>query len=327
MKSITLLGAALVCLPLTSNADSEPASALALAIKGVAQGFEEGGAGGAEDYVRNELTYFGLGLANTELDQIEESILSATRFKYLELTLGSDLLGLKSGTGVFSEAMSVYGLYESDNLFLFNQASLVNFDGRNTVNIGFGARHINDDDTIILGLNAFYDHELKSDHRRASVGFEFITSPVEFRVNEYWALSDEILYNGVGETALNGRDVKLTANLPYFYSSNLYYTYSNWDDGLAYETKTTEYGLSAEILPNLSIRMARQKNGANNTGVVASVSYSIPLGDRRQSRRVMQDGSWSMMLRPIREELYQPVQRENRIMTKSVSLGIVVRGY
>ena len=42
----------------------------------------------------------------------------------------------------------------------FNQTSLSNFDGRNTVNIGIGARYIFNADTTILGANTFFDYEL-----------------------------------------------------------------------------------------------------------------------------------------------------------------------
>ena len=37
------------------------------------------------------------------------------------------------------------------------------------------------------------------------------------------------------EAALDGYDAKLTANLPYFYSSNLYGKVSNWKDAASYE--------------------------------------------------------------------------------------------
>jgi hypothetical protein len=41
----------------------------------------------------------------------------------------------------------------------------------------------------------------------------------------------------------------------------------------------------------------------------------------------MQDGVWSTKLKPIREKLYQPVQRENRIMKKAIKMGVTVSGY
>ncbi len=56
--------------------------------------------------------------------------------------------------------MAVYRLHETDNFFIFNQASFINFDDRNTINLGLGGRHINDNETVIMGLNAFFDYEV-----------------------------------------------------------------------------------------------------------------------------------------------------------------------
>ena len=53
--------------------------------------------------------------------------------------------------------------------------------------------------------------------------------------------------------------MKLTANLPYLYSSNVYYSSGKWKDGLGYETKTKEFGVTAEVLPNLFVNVAQQK--------------------------------------------------------------------
>ena len=120
------------------------------------------------------------------------------------------------------EAMSVYRLYENENIFLFNQTSAVNFDNRTTLNVGLGVRHINDAETLIVGGNSFYDYELDSEHKRLGFGIEFITSVVELRANQYKAQTGQINHDGIDETALDGNDLKLVANMPYFYSSNLF---------------------------------------------------------------------------------------------------------
>jgi hypothetical protein len=119
------------------------------------------------------------------LNLLEDELVSGTGFTHLELSLGSDVFGLDSGTKTKSELMAVYGLYEDDNLFLFNQTSVVNFDSRSTFNIGLGARHITDDESLIVGANAFYDYESKSGHKRSSLGFELLTAMLEFRANTH----------------------------------------------------------------------------------------------------------------------------------------------
>ena len=293
-------------------------------VKNIAEGAERGA---AAETAKLELHSFSLGLANSKLNLLEDEILSETGFTHLEFSLGSDIFGLDSGTKTKSEVMAVYGLHETNNLFLFNQTSIVNFDSRRTFNIGLGARHITDDETLILGANAFYDYESKSGHKRSSLGFELLTAMLEFRANTYNAISGTIAYNGINETALDGRDMKLTANLPYLYSSNVYYSSGKWKDGLGYETKTKEFGIAAEVLPNLFVTVAQQKKDSTKATTVASISYSIPLGNAAKTKRVMQDGNWDSRMKPIREKLYKPVQRENRIMKKAIKLGVTVSGY
>ena len=293
-------------------------------VKNIAEGAEQGA---ATETAKQEFHNFSLGLANSKLNLLEDKILSETGFTHLELSLGSDVFGLDSGTKTKSEVMAVYGLHETSNLFLFNQTSIVNFDSRRTFNIGLGARHITDDETLILGANAFYDYESKSGHKRSSLGFELLTAMLEFRANTYNAISGTIAYNGINETALDGRDMKLTANLPYLYSSNVYYSSGKWKDGLGYETKTKEFGITAEVLPNLFVNVAQQKKDSTKAKTVASISYSIPIGNAAKTKRVMQDGNWDSRMKPIREKLYKPVQRENRIMKKAIKLGVTVSGY
>jgi hypothetical protein len=220
-----------------------------------------------------------------------------------------------------TEAMTVYRLKETGNWFLFNQTSAVSFNNRTTINTGFGARNINDSKTIVTGYNLFYDYELDAKHDRVGAGFELLSSIFELRANAYQAMSKALTYNGNTETALDGYDVKLTANLPYFYSSNLYGKLSNSKDDSTYEIEYYEAGVNAEILPNLTLSVAAQhKENSANTEAVASLNYSIPLGGANKAGKAMQDGDWSAKFEPIKEKLHRPVERENRIMKKVTSV-------
>ena len=319
-----ILATVVTVTPIAVNAEQDVLKyQIPTVVKNIAEGAEQGA---ATETAKQEFHNFSLGLANSKLNLLEDEILSETGFTHLELSLGSDVFGLDSGTKTKSEVMAVYGLHETSNLFLFNQTSIVNFDSRRTFNIGLGARHITDDETLIVGANAFYDYESKSGHKRSSLGFELLTAMLEFRANTYNAISGTIAYNGINETALDGRDMKLTANLPYLYSSNVYYSSGKWKDGLGYETKTKEFGVTAEVLPNLFVNVAQQKKDSTKAKTVASISYSIPIGNAAKTKRVMQDGNWDSRMKPIREKLYKPVQRENRIMKKAIKLGVTVSG-
>jgi len=325
LSTCNILATIVTVTPIAVNAEQDVLKyQIPTIVKNIAEGAERGA---AAETAKQELHSFSLGLANSKLNLLEDEILSETGFTHLEFSLGSDIFGLDSGTKTKSEVMAVYGLHETNNLFLFNQTSIVNFDSRRTFNIGLGARHITDDETLILGANAFYDYESKSGHKRSSLGFELLTAMLEFRANTYNAISGTIAYNGINETALDGRDMKLTANLPYLYSSNVYYSSGKWKDGLGYETKTKEFGITAEVLPNLFVNVAQQKKDSTKAKTVASISYSIPIGNAAKTKRVMQDGNWDSRMKPIREKLYKPVQRENRIMKKAIKLGVTVSGY
>jgi len=95
-----------------------------------------------EDYAAS----FAANALETQFGFVEKAAVDNYGFKFLDLSY--DTAGKAS-------LMSVYGLYETQNIFVFNQASLINDNDRNTVNLGFGVRQINDADTIILGANAF----------------------------------------------------------------------------------------------------------------------------------------------------------------------------
>ena len=268
---------------------------------------------------RDAVADFALRTANQEINEFSASMLN-DRLKYLSLSLGYN-----EGTAQL-EGMSVYGLNETQDWFIFNQTSLVNYDDRTALNFGLGARHINDSDTVILGVNAFHDYEFGSKHRRAGLGAEALTSIFQLRANYYKALTDERPYEGINEQALDGHDVKLTYELPYFYASDIYFLASHWYDGDGFRTSTDEFGVSAEVAPNLHLKLASSRTDGDETDVSASITYRIVLG-ARPDPRVKRDGIWRFALEPVRDMLYQPVERENRIIKTSRTFGVTVTGY
>ena len=326
MNRISLTTSLVALMPLSLNAEIGLSNAqLAGSAAVVAQDIEDGTARKA---VVGELSGFVLGEINSGLNFIEERALATTNFTHLELSLGTDSFGLDAGSSKISaEIMSVYRLYEDETTFLFNQSSLNRFNNRTTLNTGLGARYITPDEKMIFGANAFYDYEIEAKHKRTGLGVEFITSMFEVRANRYNAVSGAMSGGKYDtEAALDGRDFKLTANLPYFYSSNVYFTDGQWKDGAGYVTNTEEFGLKAELLPNAYFTVASQQQDLGKRQQVASFSYTIPLGKAAGEKKKMQDGSWSANLKPIREKLYEPVQRENKIMKKSVKLGVIAAG-
>jgi adhesin/invasin len=110
--------------------------------------------------------------------------------------------------------LKAYG--DNPNSFLFNQINLNRYDDRTTLNLGLGYRRLNDDETWMTGVNAFYDHEFPDDHKRNGVGFEVVSSVLESRVNIYNGTTGyKKDKSGTDSKALDGRDMGFKVALPY----------------------------------------------------------------------------------------------------------------
>lgn len=315
-KSLTLTVSSVGFSLITFVATAQPGT---LTSDLVSQILEENSNFKLQSFVESELQAYSLDQANSFLRQQSQKLLS-DNWKHLEFVIGVD------AGDISINATSVYGLNETKNWFIFNQTSLGTYDSRTTLNLGLGARHINDAETVISGLNAFYDYEVETGHQRMSVGGEFLTSMGQIRANQYKAISGDITYDGGTESALDGTDVKLTYELPYFYGSNVYYKYTHWYDS-DFNDYQNEFGLTAEIVPDLTFKIAGNDSSFNGSSTVASVSYSIPLGNVSRPAKIKRDGKFSTGLKPIRDLLYIPVERENRIVKKTVKLGVTYSGF
>jgi len=99
---------------------------------------------------------------------------------------------------------------------IFTQLSAFYVDSRTTLNAGLGYRRLEFDNTLMLGVNAFYDHEFPYDHGRFSIGLEARTTVGEVNANIYkantkWRRGED----GNQERALDGWDVEAGLPLPY----------------------------------------------------------------------------------------------------------------
>ena len=132
----------------------------------------------------------------------------------------------------------------------FFQGSLfLSDDSRETINLGLATRSLVSDDTMLIGTNIFYDHELDHNHQRASAGLELITSVGSITYNEYWAISDKKTgVDGFKESALDGRDFKVGIPLPYLPTTSLNIRSFQWDgvDG-ATDLEGEDFSLRASI--------------------------------------------------------------------------------
>jgi len=113
------------------------------------------------------------------------------------------------------------------DIVIFNQTRISSQSERPKYNIGFGLRKIFWE-SLLLGVNGFYDYQDLHKHSRGGVGFEAFTDRgLEARLNTYIAISGrhlvgEDFLNKYYEKVANGFDWELGMPLPYIPSVKVY---------------------------------------------------------------------------------------------------------
>ena len=60
---------------------------------------------------------------------------------------------------------------------------------------------------------------------------------------------------------------------------------------------------------------------------MVSLNYSIALGQKSKASEEKENKHNRWSFKSVRNELYKPIERENKIVKKKIKLGITVSGY
>ncbi|MEY0429894.1 invasin domain 3-containing protein [Providencia rettgeri] len=106
--------------------------------------------------------------------------------------------------------------YDSTDLLLFTQHNLHRTDGRLQTNNGIGVRNFTPE--RMMGVNAFFDHDLSRYHSRLSLGAEYAQDFLKLSANSYmrtsaWRSASE-LNNDYNARPANGWDLQAEGWLP-----------------------------------------------------------------------------------------------------------------
>lgn len=138
-------------------------------------------------------------------------------------------------------------------------------DRRDTLNAGLAARRLLDEDRILIGVNAFLDHNLDYDHNRASIGADVQTALLGASINRYLPLTEWRNVDALTEErAVAGWDLELRGQLETLPSWTGYVKGYQWD---GYDNASDTYGLDTR-LEWAPIRAVRASVGVTkeNTG-------------------------------------------------------------
>ena len=127
------------------------------------------------------------------------------------------------------------------------------------VSQGIGFRMLDPQRNKVLGANIFLDYQPAKQHTRGSIGVELLSNSTKIFANRYIPLSDsKTVSDRISQRPADGWDASLHVAVPYL--PNLYLTYAleAWNFGATEKSKIRSVGLKGEILPHLSLEVARR---------------------------------------------------------------------
>ena len=219
-------------------------------------------------------------------------------------------------------------LIDTDNGLTFFQGSFFTHDGdRETLNLGFGRRIFSNDDSVMFGLNAFYDHELGYDHQRTSLGAEIRSSILELNSNHYFALSNSRTgKDNVKEEVADGYDIEIGAHIPYVPTAKFFTKYFEYDvpGGLDYEG--LEYSSKIGV-PNSGIDFEIGFKDYANNGSEDEWFFNLTFSLNRinADRNFIINEAFERV--SMKDKKYEKVRRENLILKTKESFSIKTAGF
>ena len=219
------------------------------------------------------------------------------------------------------EILGVRDISSKENSNFFTQFSIhtqeVNNDDRYMGNLGFGYRFLNTDQSMMFGINSFYDRDIKEDHSRVSFGLEAKSSLLDFTLNKYIKTTNMLVVNSTEEQALSGLDYNISSQVPYMPWTVFNFQGYRWDNEKAKEdTKGKVYSLEMALLPSLQFDLSRDVSGVSGVDDtdIAKLTYIYP---PRENKPTLRDGFVSnvaFVKENMKEKLKEKVRRNNNIV-------------
>ena len=275
------------------------------------------------------LTLFISSLANADTLKIKDSFFSSIEslldgnFEDTDFTIKS-AEGLKPQIGI----LTFKPLNDTDDGLTFFQGSFFTHDGgdRNTLNLGLGKRLFNDDESIMFGLNSFYDYEIDYDHQRASIGGEIKSSILELSTNHYFGISGEQTgKNNTKEKVADGYDLEFGAHVPYMPTTKMYAKIFEYDIPGGSDFEGVEYSSNIGI-PNsgMNFEVGYKDYGNNSYDDQWFFNLTFSLSKMNPNTSFVSDKAFERV--SMKDKKYEKVRREN-IIVKSKSFSVKAGGF
>ena len=254
-------------------------------------------------------------------EDFADSLRDFENLKYLDFSFN-----IQEGFDPSIQIESVSKLIEYDDGALFNQLNLISQDSKTTINLGIGKRKLFDNDTYMLGTNFFIDYQFDESHLRSGLGFEAVSNSLDLIANYYNAHSGFKSTSDGKEKALDGYDLKLNYHLSSKSNTDFFVQLFEWENpNSTYEEKGEKVGMTSSI-GNLAFEIGYLNDNKDNDGLFGSLKVVIPLGEQKETANKNNENTNKNSL-SVRNKMYMPVKRENKIKLVKISSGVKVSGF
>jgi hypothetical protein len=223
------------------------------------------------------------------------------------------------------QSIRVYGDEDEQN-FWFNQGGIIHENDRTTLNLGVGRRTITVNNLVMLGVNAFYDHEFPDHHQRGSIGIEILSTPFQLTGNVYESISGyKSDLDGGNAKPASGHDYKVSTSMPYLPGATLSMEQFKWngEDG-AKDSSGRRLGISGNLSQNFAIRYISTDYDSTTQSDNEEVRLTFRWSQNQKEIPTLFDVSRQPFeFRDIGERKYQLVDREHRII-KQREFSIII---
>lgn len=274
------------------------------------------------------LTLFVFNVSNADTSKIKDNFFSSIE-SFLDGNFDDTDFSIKSTEGLKPQIgiLTFKPLNDTEQGLTFFQGSFFTHDGgdRNTLNLGLGKRILSNDESVMFGLNAFYDHEIDYDHQRASIGGEIKSSILELSTNHYFAISNEVTgKNNIKEEVADGYDLEFGAHVPYIPTAKMYAKIFEYDIPGGSDYEGVEYSSNIGI-PNSGMNFEVGYKDYGNNGYEDQWFFNLTfsLNKMNPNTSFVSDKAFERV--SMKDKKYEKVRREN-IIVKSKAFSVKAGG-
>lgn len=218
--------------------------------------------------------------------------------------------------------LAVRDISKTNDTNFFTQFSVQNNDvggeERYIGNVGLGYRVLSNDESMLFGVNSFFDRDLVKGNARGSIGFEVKAYVLDVNINQYLSLSN-MKDHGQEEQSLGGGDYTITSQIPYTPWATFSLTgYRHDSDKAARDTKGEVYTLGMALTPTLNLDVSRDESN-HASGDVDSLNLYF-IYPPQEHKPTLLDGMQSEDIwykkESMKHKLSQKVKRNNNIVVE-----------